>query len=62
MKRYIYMLALLLVLVGLNGCSDEPREFTIHEPGEYKGTQDPLLTKSQHQELNIRFMKVQTDR
>ena len=56
------MLASLLVFIGLTACSDEPREFTIHEPGEYKGTQDPLLAKGQHQELDNRFMKVQTDR
>jgi hypothetical protein len=34
----------------------------MHEPGEYKGIQDPLLEKEQHQELNNRFKLVQTDR
>jgi len=62
MKRYICILAALLIFVSLAACSDEPRELTLHEPGEYKGTQDPLLAKGQHPELDNRFMKVQTDR
>ena len=59
------MILLLLVAAvswQLAGCSDEPRELTIHEPGEYKGTIDPLVAKGQHPELNHRFMKVQSDR
>lgn len=62
MKKYICMLASLLFCIGLAACSDESREFTRHEPGVYKGTQDPLLAKEQQQELNNRFMQVQTDR
>ena len=62
MKRYLCILVSLLFLTGLSACSDEPREFTVHKPGEYKGTQDPLVAKGQHPELNDRLMKVQTDR
>ncbi len=62
MNKHICILAALLISIGLAGCSDESREFTKHEPGIYKGTQDDLLAKEQHQELNNRFMKVQTDR
>ncbi len=62
MKKYICILAALFIFVGLAACSDEPRELTIHEPGEYEGTHDPLLAKGQHPELNNRFMIGQTDR
>lgn len=62
MKKYICILASLLFCIGLTACSDESREYTQHKPGVYKGTQDPLLAKENHQELNNRFMKVQTDR
>lgn len=62
MKRYIYILAALFIFVGLAACSDEPREFTYYQSGEYKGTTDPLLTKNLHEELNNRFRMVQTDR
>ena len=62
MKRHLCILTSFLVFLGLTGCSNEPREFTMHEPGEYKGVQDPLLEKEQHQELNNRFKLVQTDR
>jgi hypothetical protein len=62
MKRHIYIMALLLIFTGLAACSDEPREFTMHKAGEYKGIRDPLLAKGEHQELNKRFMQVQADR
>ena len=62
MKKYICILASLLFCIGLTACSDESREYTKYEPGVYKGTQDPLLAKKQQQELNDRFMQVQTDR
>ncbi|HER62531.1 MAG TPA: hypothetical protein ENO11_00950 [Desulfobacteraceae bacterium] len=62
MKKIICILASVLFLFGLGACSDESREFTMHEPGVYKGDKDPLLAKDRHQELNDRFMKVQTDR
>jgi hypothetical protein len=62
MRRIVYILALLLVFTGLTACSDESREFTMHEPGVYKGTVDPLLAKQQHQELINRFKMIQTDR
>lgn len=62
MKKHLCILASLLFLAGLAACSDESREYTQHEPGVYKGTQDPLLAIDNHQELNNRFMMVQTDR
>ena len=62
MKKHICILASLFFFIGLAACSDESREFTQHEPGVYKGTQDELLAKEQNQQLNDRFMKVQTDR
>lgn len=51
--------------VTLAGCYDEPG-VTLHEPGVYKGDQDPLLGKiaaeGHHEELADRFRTVQTDR
>ena len=51
-----------MLLVGLTGCSTEPRSVTLHEPGVYKGAKDPLLAKTQQQELIDRAKLVQTDR
>jgi hypothetical protein len=62
MKRYISAVVSLLIFIGIAACSDDPRDFSIHEPGEYKGIEDPLLAKGEQQELKDRFMKVQTDR
>ncbi len=64
-KNISTMIALLLsatIFLGLSACSEERRELTIHEPGEYKGATDPLLAAGPHPELNHRFMEVQTDR
>jgi len=61
MKTYTAILILLLMLFGISACSEEPREFTTHEPGKYKGAIDPLLAKGSI-DLNNRFMQVQTDR
>ena len=62
--RYVFAAANLLLLVssGLTACSDEPRDFTYYEAGEYKGTTDPLLAKNFNEELKNRFMMGQTDR
>jgi len=62
MKRSGYLSIAFLMLMGLSGCSYEPRETTIHEPGVYKGEKDPLLAGRQRQELVDRFRLVQTDR
>lgn len=62
MKRILYILATALVLIGFAACSDESRNFTMHEPGVYKGTKDPLLAVKEHKELEARFKMVQTDR
>ncbi len=62
MKRACLLWAVFIVLVGPAGCSYESRETTIHEPGVYKGTKDPLLARQQQQELIDRFKLVQTDR
>ncbi len=62
MKKHLSILVSLLFFIGLAACSDESREYTSYEPGVYKGGNDPLLAKDMNQELNDRFMKVQTDR
>ena len=62
MKPIGYLLTAFMILMGLSGCSYEPRETTIHEPGVYKGVKDPLLAGQHRQELVDRFRLVQTDR
>lgn len=62
MKKHIYIMMSLLVFSILAGCSDEPRDFTYYQAGEYKGAKDPLVAKNLHEELNKRLMEVQTDR
>ena len=62
MKRIGYILTLILLAAGLASCSNESRDFTLHEPGIYKGAKDPLLAKKEQQELVNRLKMVQTDR
>jgi hypothetical protein len=62
MKRIYSISAVFIVLMGLAGCSYESREVTMHKPGVYKGTEDPLLARQHQQELIDRFKLVQTDR
>jgi hypothetical protein len=62
MKRRWYIAAAVIALMGLIGCSSEPRGVTMHEPGVYKGAKDPLLAHERQQELIDRFKLVQTDR
>lgn len=62
MKLFHFLAASLCTLLVLAACSEEPRDFTVYSPGEYKGTLDPLLTKNLDQQLEDRFMAVQTDR
>jgi len=59
-KRQV--LAAVIILAGLMGCSSEPRGVTIHEPGVYKGEKDPLLGQQRQQELIDRLKLVQSDR
>lgn len=62
MKKKIAILIPLLVFIGLVACSKENREFTMHKAGVYKGANDPLLAKKEHQELINRLKMIQTDR
>jgi len=63
MRTQWHLLAGLVVLAALIGCSSEPRSVTMHEPGVYKGSEDPLLAKQPQQQILIdRFKLVQTDR
>jgi len=68
MKCMIWLLTVSVVLaaflvVGLAGCSMEPRSVTMHEPGVYKGAKDPLLAMQQQDQVLVdRFRLVQTDR
>ncbi|PKN17383.1 MAG: hypothetical protein CVU71_16550 [Deltaproteobacteria bacterium HGW-Deltaproteobacteria-6] len=62
MKLKYTMILALIALMGFSGCSPEPRSVTMHEPGVYKGVQDPVLVQNQQQELINRLKLVQTDR
>ncbi|MCS3904173.1 hypothetical protein J2T55_002208 [Methylohalomonas lacus] len=57
--------AVLTVTLLLGGCYESP-DVTLHEPGEYKGPDDPFLEKAadpEHQEqLQQRLARGQTDR
>ena len=58
------VLALAFLPMSLTACA-ERADVTLHEPGVYKGAEDPLLAKqdSQYAEtLQERFAKGQTDR
>lgn len=63
--RFVTLLVLCVALVGLSGCY-ESADVTVHEPGVYKGTKDPLLamqrTPEQQEKLRQRFNLVQPDR
>jgi len=62
MKRIVYLLTLFLALAVFAGCSSEPRGEKIHDPGVYKGKQDPVLALKNQQELVNRLKLIQTDR
>lgn len=50
--------------LALGGCY-EPADVTVHTPGVYKGSKDPLLdtdAAKRNQELMARFNQVQRDR
>jgi len=57
---------LLLGALLLSGCIEQEIEQNLHQPGEYKGKQDPFLEVSGSQEfaskLEQRLQQVQTDR
>lgn len=65
MRKLITLLLLVGATVLLGGCYED-MDVTLHEPGEYKGKQDPLLAKMQKQKLQQtleqRFKTGQTDR
>lgn len=63
--KTILCLATLCAAAALSGCYESP-DVTLHEPGVYKGAEDPLLAKAQQSqhadELRERMLAVQTDR
>ena len=56
---------LAVLSIGFIGCTDKA-DMTLHEPGVYKGSKDPLLARETDPEyskqLDDRFLQVQTDR
>ena len=56
--------AAVVLAAGLAGCWDST-EVTVHNPGEYKGQADPLLSQAasaRSRSLMERFQRVQADR
>lgn len=67
-RRYSLVPTMVLAVLSLGfaaGCTDKA-DVTLHEPGVYKGSSDPLLAKektAEHQEaLEDRFLMGQSDR
>lgn len=64
-SKFITLLGVVGALIVLSGCYESP-DVTVHEPGVYKGTRDPLIAKQrspeQQQTLRERFSLVQPDR
>lgn len=61
--RTVIFCALVVASAALAGCY-ESSDVTVHEPGQYKGTVDPLLADASAREeaLMKRFELIQTDR
>lgn len=55
-----------VAVLSLSGCLEKPPEVVLHEPGQYKGAQDPLLavagSDASNEALAERFKNIQTDR
>ncbi len=63
-SKGILAVALFVSAAGLSGCYEDT-DVTVHEPGKYKGDQDPLLSQqasARDEALKKRFQIVQTDR
>ncbi len=63
-NRTLAVAVALAATVVLSGCWEDP-EVTLHEPGEYKGSRDPLLNQqasARVEQLQKRFQLVQMDR
>jgi hypothetical protein len=63
-KKATLTVAAVVLATGVAGCWDST-EVTVHNPGEYKGGQDPLLAQSasaRTETLMKRFQLVQVDR
>lgn len=65
MKSAMSFAAMALFGLLLSACSDSS-DVTLHKPGVYKGSVDPLIEKQRSQQqqerLVSRFNQVQTDR
>lgn len=65
MRKLTTLLVLVCAAFSLGGCYED-MGVSLHEPGEYKGKHDPLVSKMQQQDLqqslDQRFKTGQTDR
>ena len=65
MRKLTTLLMLVGMAVAVSGCYED-MGVTLHEPGEYKGKKDPLVTTLKQQQmqesLEQRFKTGQTDR
>jgi len=50
MKRVLTTASALALAIFLVGCYEDP-DVTVYEPGEYKGSKDPLLAKLEDPEF-----------
>jgi len=65
MRRAAGCILALLLAIWAPGCYESP-DLTYHEPGVYKGSEDPLLKRQSSLEylveIHKRFRTIQTDR
>ena len=64
--RGLFSVAIIAGAAALSGCWDTSDEVVLHEAGDYKGMNDPLLdskaTAEREDALKKRFQLVQIDR
>jgi hypothetical protein len=63
--RKVTVALLIMASFAMGGCYEDT-DITLHDPGVYRGTTDPLLAKQANPEqqaiLAARFLKGQSDR
>ena len=63
--RKVTVALLMMATIAIGGCYEDP-DITLHDPGVYRGTTDPLLAKQanpeQQAKLAERFRQGQSDR
>ncbi|EIJ41408.1 hypothetical protein BegalDRAFT_0490 [Beggiatoa alba B18LD] len=61
--RYLSFFSVLVCLLTLTACYEDPKDVTLHHQGQYKGQADNLPPAEQRTaQLAARFKMVQADR